>query len=183
MLDEHHGTSVARVGLPGAADGTAGDVAITDCSDAVLGVWVGDCAPIALLGATEFAVVHAGWRGLAGGVLAAAASAFGQPIVSAVLGPVIGPCCYEFGTDDLAQVAAAVDTTAEAISATTMEGELALDVPAAVAAGLRSIGLGDAAVVTLGGCTGCTYPGFSHRVRRDPERHVMAVWRPSEGRR
>jgi copper oxidase (laccase) domain-containing protein len=97
-----------------------------------------------------------------------------------VLGPVIGPCCYEFGPDDLHRVADGVGVHVDVITARTGEGHLALDVPGAVAAGLRSVGVDvDTVFTTLGGCTGCTYPGFSHRVRRDAERHVMAVWRPS----
>jgi copper oxidase (laccase) domain-containing protein len=178
MLDEHHGVSVVRVERPGASDGARGDVAITDVADAVLGVWVGDCAPIALFGHDEFAVVHAGWRGLAGGVLAEAASAFTQPIRAAVLGPVIGACCYEFRTDDLQGVANGLGVAVDEIAGSTSDGSLALDMRAAVAAGLRTLGVADDALTTLGGCNGCGFPGFSHRVRRDAERHVMAVWRP-----
>jgi len=49
------------------------------------------------------AVVHAGWQGLAAGVIAAGASAVrelgsGGPLAAAI-GPGAGPCCYEVGDE------------------------------------------------------------------------------------
>lgn len=175
QLDQVHGTTVRRVDVPGGADGVTGDIAITDLDDVVLGCWVGDCAPVVLIGAgSEFAVVHAGWRGLAGGVIQAAIGAFGEPVVGALLGPTIGPCCYEFGVADLDAVAAGVGCETSRISGTTRSGRRALDVAAAVGAACDEL-----AVERIGGCTGCEYPGFSHRVRTDRRRHVVAAWRPS----
>jgi len=61
-----------------------------------------DCLPIAIAatnGRPALAVVHAGWRGLAEGVVAAAVQALqGRPTAAAV-GPAIGPCCYEVGPE------------------------------------------------------------------------------------
>ena len=174
MLDEHHGTEVVRVSSPGEHDGAPGDVVVTRVRDAVLGCWVGDCAPVVLVGATrEIAVLHAGWRGLAAGVVDAAFGAIGEPVVHAFLGPCIGPCCYEFGAHDLSAVAAGVHAPAPLVAAVTTWGTAALDVPAAVDAACAVWGV---AVERVGACTGCTYPGFSHRVRSDPQRHVVAVW-------
>jgi polyphenol oxidase len=62
-------------------------------------VFVADCLPVALSGPDGVAVVHAGWRGLAGGILAAGAEAVGA--TSAAIGPGIGPCCYEVGEEVL----------------------------------------------------------------------------------
>jgi copper oxidase (laccase) domain-containing protein len=178
MLDEHHGTTIVRVDGPGAGDGALGDVAITSADDAVLGCWVGDCAPVVLVGAhREFAVVHAGWRGLAAGVIDAACAAFDEPVAEALIGPAIGPCCYEFGADDLIAVGRGVRAAPETITGRTRAGELALDVPGAVRAACRWNGI---ALTELASCTGCTYDGFSHRVRGDRERHVVAVWRQAE---
>ena len=177
MLDEHHGTTVVRVDRPGHHDGARGDVAITDRPGAVLGCWVGDCAPVVLMGAQhEFAVVHAGWRGLAAGIIDRAVEAFTEPVVGAALGPSIGPCCYEFGPDDLAAVAQGVGADPVEVAGRTRDGEVALDVPAAVVAACARHGI---PVDRLAGCTGCTFPGYSHRVRRDRGRHVVAAWRPS----
>jgi copper oxidase (laccase) domain-containing protein len=175
MLDEQHGTDVVRVDHPGAHDGDPGDVVITDIDDAVLGCWVADCAPIVLIGAGRtVAVAHAGWRGLAAGVIDRAIAAIGEPLAHAVLGPAIAPCCYEFGRADLELVARGVRAPSAAIAATAVTGSLALDVGAAVAAAITPHGI---ELTRIGGCTGCTFPAFSHRVRRDRERHVVAVWR------
>ncbi len=174
QLDEHHGVGVVKVNYPGEADGYRGDVAITSAVGAVLGCWVGDCAPVVIVGATQqFAVVHAGWRGLASGIIDIAIDAFDEPIERAILGPTIGPCCYEFGPDDATSVAAGVHASVEAILGSTARGTSALDVPAAVAAACaaRNVELD-----VVGGCTGCVYDGFSHRVRADQQRHVVAVW-------
>ena len=177
MTDQHHGVDVVHVEAPGDGDGASGDVAITDLDDVVLGCWVGDCAPLVLVGAErEFAVAHAGWRGLAAGVVDAAVTAFSEPVVEVVLGPVIGPCCYEFGDAELLEVALGVSADPSSLRGRTSTGAPALDVIAAVRAACAAH---DLDVTTLGGCTGCTYDGFSHRVRRDPQRHVVAAWRPS----
>jgi YfiH family protein len=62
-------------------------------------VFVADCLPVALYGPGGLALVHAGWRGLAGGIVGAAAEAVGA--TSAAIGPGIGPCCYEVGEEVL----------------------------------------------------------------------------------
>jgi YfiH family protein len=62
-------------------------------------VFVADCLPVALRGSKGVAMVHAGWRGLAGGILAAAAEAV--EATAAAIGPGIGPCCYEVGGEVL----------------------------------------------------------------------------------
>jgi copper oxidase (laccase) domain-containing protein len=174
--DEVHGTHVLLVDRPGHHDGAVGDVAVTDCAGAVLGIWVGDCAPVALVSAGgRIAGVHAGWRGLAAGVLAVAVAAVrrapDEP-VQAVLGPCIHPCCYEFGATDLAAVERAVGGPA---AGTTSTGLLALDVPAAVRAGLAVAGV---ALDDRSTCTGCHGDRwFSHRRRAERGRQVMAIWR------
>lgn len=58
-----------------------------------------DCLPIAIARVEGerpgLALVHAGWRGLMGGVLESASRALGRGRAKAVLGPAIGPCCFE----------------------------------------------------------------------------------------
>ncbi|HEY6730360.1 MAG TPA: polyphenol oxidase family protein [Solirubrobacterales bacterium] len=63
-------------------------------------VFVADCLPVALYGPGGVAMVHAGWRGLAGGILGAGAAAVEAK--AAAIGPGIGPCCYEVGDEVLA---------------------------------------------------------------------------------
>jgi copper oxidase (laccase) domain-containing protein len=61
-----------------------------------------DCLPIAVArtdGDRRLAVLHAGWRGLAEGVVAAGVETLGPGETAAVVGPAIGPCCYEVGDE------------------------------------------------------------------------------------
>jgi YfiH family protein len=61
-----------------------------------------DCLPIALVAPEGVGMIHAGWRGLAGGVVAngvAALRGLGAERIAAAIGPGAGPCCYEVGAE------------------------------------------------------------------------------------
>lgn len=62
-----------------------------------------DCLPIAVARIDAerpaVAVLHAGWRGLLAGIVAAGANALGDGDLAAAIGPAIGPCCYEVGEE------------------------------------------------------------------------------------
>lgn len=83
------------------------DALVSNRQDVYLGVTVADCVPVLLYDPVRRAVaaVHAGWRGLDAGVLAATvarmADSFGSEPrdVEAAIGPHIGVCCYEVGED------------------------------------------------------------------------------------
>jgi len=62
-------------------------------------VFVADCLPIALRGPGGVAMIHGGWRGLAGAIVERGASAVGA--THAAIGPGIGSCCYEVGGEVL----------------------------------------------------------------------------------
>jgi purine-nucleoside/S-methyl-5'-thioadenosine phosphorylase / adenosine deaminase len=74
-------------------------------------VFVADCLPVALSGPRGVAMVHAGWRGLAGGILGTAAEAVGAE--TAAVGPGIGRCCYEVGEEVLESFESLGDGIAE----------------------------------------------------------------------
>jgi YfiH family protein len=106
-----HGTKIVRVGGAddaGDADATPGAGAEADgqataqCGVAAL-VLAADCLPVALASPGAVAMVHGGWRGLAGGIVAEAVTAMseigGREPLSAALGPGAGGCCYEVGDD------------------------------------------------------------------------------------
>jgi len=61
-----------------------------------------DCLPIAIA-ATEgppgVGILHAGWRGLLAGIVAAGTRALGDRPLAAAIGPSIGPCCYAVGNE------------------------------------------------------------------------------------
>jgi hypothetical protein len=99
-------------------------------------------------------MVHAGWRGLAGGVLAEGVAAVreldaGAGEVEAAIGPGAGPCCYEVSDD----VAAALGTERSAAGT--------VDLKALAAARLRAAGV--TVVHDVGACTMCDERFFSHR--------------------
>lgn len=102
-LRQVHGAAVARFPHPCETDPPAADAAITDQAGTVLAVLSADCLPVLLCATdgSEIAVAHAGWRGLAAGVLEATLAAMRTPSsrVLAWLGPAIGAQRYEVGED------------------------------------------------------------------------------------
>jgi purine-nucleoside/S-methyl-5'-thioadenosine phosphorylase / adenosine deaminase len=114
-------------------------------------VFVADCLPVALRGPGGVAMVHAGWRGLAGGILDSAAEAVGA--TDAAIGPGIGPCCYEVGEEVLAAFAPYGPGIAH--------GRM-LDLPEAARRALGAAGV--KAVESANLCTSCEADlFFSHR--------------------
>ena len=94
-----HGTAVVAAPEAGAfpeADGVHTAEPGVGCL-----VLTADCLPVALAapGGRAVAMVHAGWKGLAGGVLEEGARALGGDVAAAFVGPGAGPCCYEVGPE------------------------------------------------------------------------------------
>lgn len=114
-------------------------------------VFVADCLPVALAGPGGVAMVHAGWRGLAGGILAKGVAAVNA--TSAAIGPGIGPCCYEVGPE----VLEAFSGLGEGVATGRM-----LDLPEAARRLLARAGV--ERVESAGLCTNCEEElFFSHR--------------------
>jgi YfiH family protein len=160
---------------PGQHAGARADAAVTATPGAVLAVHTADCAPLALVGAGGVVgAVHAGWRGLAGGVVEAAVARLRERqagAVRAVVGPCIHPECYEFGPDELATLAARYGPEVEG---RTSWGRPALDLPATVRAALARAGVSEIGLAPQ--CTACDLRFFSHRARGDTGRQAMLVW-------
>lgn len=181
MLDEVHGVEVVVVdALTSVAWPLAGtgDILVAVTSKETLAIWVADCAPLALFGAngTARVVAHAGWRGLANGVVDSAVDALeatGTTVAAAVLGPCIHACCYEFGDADLELVARGVGACPGEVTGSTEWGTRALDVPAAITAALARR---DIEVDLAGTCTGCDRRFRSYRRRAELERHALVTW-------
>jgi YfiH family protein len=143
-----HGTDVAWA-MPGLVP--EADALLTYTPNLAVLVRVADCVPIVL--ATEerdtVGVVHAGRKGLIGGVVPAAVRVLherGKGALSAVIGPHICGQCYELDDQTAADVAAAVP----AAMSTTRRGTPGADIGAGVEAQLRALGV---AVERSGGCT------------------------------
>ena len=98
-LKQVHGTAVALADSLGAP--VEADAAVAFAPDTVCAVLTADCLPVLFCDAqgTRVASAHAGWRGLASGVLEASVSAMRCPPgeILAWLGPAIGPQAFEVG--------------------------------------------------------------------------------------
>ena len=85
------------------ARGEHADGLWTDEPDLPVLAMSADCLPIALVRtngpAPAVAVLHAGWRGLLEGIISSGVAALGAENLAAVVGPAIGPCCYEVGEE------------------------------------------------------------------------------------
>ncbi len=135
---------------PGAPPPPA-DGQLTDLPGLGLLVLVADCLPVALRGPEGLAMLHCGWRGLAAGIIDAAALRIGA--AEAVIGPGIGPCCFEVGPE----VTEAFAALGPGISSGRM-----LDLPEVAERLLRRAGADR--VERAGICTYCDGIGFfSHR--------------------
>lgn len=165
-----HGAEVATIGpdTPPGAELRDVDVLVTATPGRTLVVLTADCLPILIAGAASVAAVHAGWRGLvadAPGRAIAALVALGEDParLRVVVGPAIGACCYEVGTDVAARIA---DVAPEAVVGVPDGSRPHVDLAAVLRRRLAAAGAPDPE--ELGPCTRCG-PGswFSHR--RDPD--------------
>lgn len=177
MGHQVHGAAIERWGAPpdqtrfGFADPAAKlpevDGHTTARHGLALLVQVADCLPVALASQRRVAMLHCGWRGLAGGLIEHALSLFDTPPV-AVIGPGIGRCCYEVGPEVLAAFAD-VDGAADG-SMLDLRHVAAAKLAAAGAVGVEHVDL----------CTSCD-PDRFFSYRRDggvTGRQCGLVWRP-----
>jgi YfiH family protein len=148
-----HGALVRRAN----GRGEPGDGLWTDERGRPLVVVTADCLPVAVVrldGRPALALLHVGWRGLLSGIVANGVRALGGSLHAAVVGPGIGPCCYEVGEDVAGPVRAAYGF------GLAREGRL--DLPAAIERALRAAGVVRAD--RIDGCTACDESRFfSHR--------------------
>jgi polyphenol oxidase len=172
MLRQIHS---ARV-LP-AAPGPCGegDALVTSERDLALSVIVADCVPLMLATPGALLAIHAGWRGLAAGVVGRAVAEIAEPATArAWIGPAIGPCCYEVAPEVAAEVVAAAGPSALAPG----RGERPhLDLGAAVRSQLAAAGV--EAIEELALCTRC-HPDLLWSFRRDGARagrNIAFIWR------
>lgn len=170
-----HSNEVLEVGA--AATGGEADALVSATEGLALAVLVADCVPLLLVdeASTRFGVVHAGWRGLRAGVLAAAISRFEVPAsVRVFMGPSVSPAAYQVGPE----VARHFASIPGAILAD--QGERSrLDLRAVATAQLRELGIADERIefsrqVSDGGAT-----FFSDRAARPCGRFALVATRAS----
>jgi hypothetical protein len=175
-LSQVHGTKV--VAEPG-ADEPEADAAVSAQAGRVLAILTADCLPLLFCDETgsEIAAAHAGWRGLAAGVLEATVAAMQSPPhrLMAWLGPAAGPDAYEIGPE-VREAFLAHDSRAEEAFMPTRPGHWRVDLYA-----LARQRLADAGVERVFGGGLCTIgdPGrfYSHRRDHRTGRMASLIWR------
>lgn len=181
-LRQVHGAAVARLDCRSAErEAPEADAAVTAERGVVCAVLVADCLPVLLAdrAGTAVGIAHAGWRGLAGGVVEATVAALGalgadaRELV-AWLGPAIGPGAFEVG-EDVHAAFCAEDPAAAAWFAPHRPGKWRADLYGLARRRLAACGVAE---VGGGGC--CTYTEASRffSYRREPRsgRMAAAVW-------
>jgi len=143
-----HGCNVVRVR---ARDGgmviPATDALIADEPGVALLLRFADCVPVLFYDSVRRAVglAHAGWRGVAAGVVPATVQALGSTFGSrpedvwAGIGPAIGPLHYSVGIEVVEAIQATLPEGAQA--ATHRDGHWMMDLPAALEVQLRAVGV------------------------------------------
>jgi purine-nucleoside/S-methyl-5'-thioadenosine phosphorylase / adenosine deaminase len=167
-----HGTRVVRASACAASPPPEADAVIAVTGEPPVGVVTADCVPVlvAVRDGAAVAAIHAGWRGLAAGVIEAAIDALrrAQPRAElcAAIGPHIGQCCYEIDApvlDALRHFGAERD----AAIAPTRPGHHRLDLGALARAALVRAGVSREQIGALErACTSCDAARF-HSYRRD----------------
>lgn len=187
LLDEHvpapprwltqvHGTRCVDVET--AADGAEADASFARSSRRSCAVLTADCLPVLLCdaGGTVVAAAHAGWRGLAAGVLEATVASMRVPGPSllAWLGPAIGPAAFEVGAEVRAQFVSD-DARADGAFLPHGEGKWLCDLYALARLRLARLG-----IERIGGGGFCTASDrdrfFSYRRDGSTGRMATLIW-------
>ncbi|MDD5167920.1 MAG: peptidoglycan editing factor PgeF [Syntrophales bacterium] len=147
------------------------DAVITDQSDVALSIRTADCVPIFLLEPERriIANIHAGWKGtarnIAGKVIAAMVEHFGVAAsgIIAVIGPAIGPCCYEVD-GPVMEALGPWQEEAGVCRPAAKEGRFLLDLPAVNRSQMIRAGIPAENISLTNLCTSCRGDlFFSHR--------------------
>lgn len=181
MGHQVHGASVRRVDAPtrpgrftgGLLGWPEGDGLTTATPGVALVVLGADCLPVLMWrrDAPHIAAAHAGWRGLAAGVVEETVRALGgTSSVSAVVGPGIGPCCFVTGSD-------VREVLARRFGDPVVRGD-GVDLAEAARRALCASGVAPDSITTVPACTSCE-PARFYSYRRDgghTGRQAGVIW-------
>jgi polyphenol oxidase len=178
-LKQVHGVDVLRCdAIPGSDDEPVADASVTSTPGVVLAILTADCLPVVFAAddGREIAAAHAGWRGLAAGVLEATVAAMqtSPERIVAWLGPAAGPQAYEIG-EEVYRAFIDRDPASMAAFAATRPGHWRIDLYA-----LARMRLAQADVTRVHGGGLCTISDsqrfFSHRRDARTGRMATLVW-------
>jgi YfiH family protein len=175
-LHQVHGTTVIRHRGPVSTE-LEGDAQVAFTGGAVCAVLTADCLPVMFCNrrGSKVGVAHAGWRGMAAGVLEAAISAMDEEPAGlmAWLGPAIGAKVYEVGVEVKAAFTSAVQETEQAFSPCGDRWLLDLNLAA-------RIRLGKIGIAQVYGGRHCTFSDeqkfFSYRRESQTGRMASLIW-------
>lgn len=178
-LEQVHGTRVLDLDAWGAGGAGPADAAITRQMGRVCAILSADCLPVLLAARSGTAVgaAHAGWRGLAAGVIEATVRALAVPPASLIawLGPAISPEHFEVGPEVRAAFLA-VDPEAATAFVENARGRYQADLYR-----LARLRLERAGVSAVFGVQACTFADanryFSHRREGPTGRQATLIWR------
>lgn len=179
-LRQVHGTDVIRFGQAAVAQGEepVADACVTAEPGVVLSILTADCLPVVFAAedGSEIGVAHAGWRGLAGGVLENTVAAMHSTAdrLVAWMGPAAGPQAYEIGVD-VFDAFVAQDASTESAFAATRPGHWRVDLYALARQRLARLG-----ITRVYGGDLCTISDplrfYSHRRDARTGRMATLVW-------
>ena len=176
-----HGAEVVAAETVGSRPAVA-DASTAITPGVVCCVTVADCLPVLLAdrSGSVVAAAHAGWRGLAAGILQATVIAMRRRVaatsgeIDAFLGPSIGPAAFEVGGEVLSAMRRTLPH-AEAAFKSLANGKFLADLPALARQALAQVG-----VRSIWGGTWCTVsdPARFYSFRRDgvTGRHAALIW-------
>ena len=175
-LRQVHGRDVSRGGVD--PYGCEADASVATGPGVVCAVLTADCLPLLLCdrAGTRVAAVHAGWRGLAAGVIEAAVA--GMQVAPADLlvwlGPAIGPDVFEVG-NEVREAFLACDPAATAAFRPSLAGRWLADIYQLARRRLHTLGVGH---VWGGGFCTVTDPDrfFSYRREGATGRMATLIW-------
>jgi polyphenol oxidase len=174
LASQVHGARVIQV--HGGADVAAtaqeqADALVTDATDLAVATMVADCVPVLMADVRTgaCAAAHAGWRGTVAGVLTATLDTLSRLFgarpgdLRIVLGPAIGPCCFEVG-QEVADVFASTFAGAEGVVIPREGRNPHVDLRRAQRFALERAGVDPSGIDVTDACTRCE-PGrfFSYR--------------------
>jgi YfiH family protein len=177
-----HGARVVTAAACAGANPPDADAIISKLAAQAVAVVTADCVPILVAAADGSAVaaIHAGWRGLAAGVIGAGVAALGElaggeDSLVAVVGPHIGACCYEVDEPVLTGLSGRFGDSLADSTRPTRPDHVALDLGELSRLALRRAGIPPAAVGSIPDvCTRCDATRF-HSYRRDGARSGRLV--------